>query len=76
MMILRKKMVWVSYWYFLNKVFKTEKKGTEKFSPFANLVFFHYEKFDYIKLSSALYLDKVKIFFRPNVKKPPSFCCI
>ena len=62
-------MVWVNYFFFfLNKVFKTDKKVQKKRPPFAISVFLHNKGFDYIKLSSIIHLDNVKNLFPDKLK--------
>ena len=46
-------MVRVNCRYFLTKVFKTDENVQEKRPPFAILVFFHNNGFDYINLRST-----------------------
>ena len=68
-------MVWVNYWYFLTKVFKTGKKVQKKRPPFTISVFFHNKGFGYINLSSTLHSDNVKNLIPDKLKidEPPSF---
>ena len=64
--------MWVTSWYFLTKVFKTEK-GRE-IRSLELLCFFDNKGFNYINLSSILHLANVKDLFLEKLKidEPPS----